>query len=198
MKFENLKDYLDAFEKDPYGLALLPLTEVAQHLGVTRAAVDRRLRLDPTNRNVLTPILINRTRYVATASLLALHQQDDDDLDTLRQTLEKRARAGERQVFYTPVMTPLGLSHRIPADRTRIGRLLGDLSRATYDKDGILLSVLVHAHRPGKTRPGPGFFALVDLLSKEHDDDPDLQYDEDDLDAFVAHHTDKVLRHYKR
>lgn len=191
-EFETLERYLLALEENPAALAILPITEVAKLKKVTRAAIDRKLRLSQ-----LDTIKIGKTRYVAAASLLRNEAEETGDLKQVQAILESSARAGVERLFYSDVMTPIGMQTKVPAHRMRIGQLLGDLSKLTYRDNGILLSVLVHTRRPGKTRPGPGFFELVDLLAKDNPGDTDLLYELDDRDSFVQEHTLKVLRHYQ-
>jgi hypothetical protein len=75
---------------------------------------------------------------------------------------------------------------KIPADRKRIGYLLGDVSRQTFKEFGILLSVTVHRKTSGTTSPGAGFFELAEDLKLEWDDD----------DVLVATEMEKVWGHY--
>lgn len=179
MDFGAPVEYLRAFEKDP-SLAVLPLQTVADFRGVTRAAIDRMLRLEQ-----LEEIRIGKTRYVRVSSLVALQREYDDRVSTVHKYLEKCAQK-RTVVTYEPVMALIGLSPSIPADRNTIGSILGTISGRSREQDGILLTVIVHRKTQGKTRPGPGFFALAEALEIEWDDD----------DEFVEAETQKVWDHY--
>jgi hypothetical protein len=101
--------------------------------------------------------------------------------------VEARARSGQHSVFYEPVMDIIGKKPSIPADRSYIGGVLGDISTSTARECGILLSVLVHRKTAGRTRPGPGFFELAE----------ELGYEWQDNDRFVEAETLRVLNHYR-
>lgn len=190
MKFESASDYLQALEHDP-SLAILPLQMVADHRGVTRAAIDRMVRIGQ-----LEEIRIESTRYVRASSLRGIRDEFERKVAVVRSYLEKAARQGETCVFYEPVMKIVGLSPKVPADRTAIGAILGRISEITWalpKKDRHLLSVIVHRKTPGITRPGPGFITLAEDLH-ENAGLPDWE-DEDDL---IERETRRVLGFYGR
>jgi hypothetical protein len=190
MTFETASKYLKALEHDP-SLAILPLQMVADHRGVTRAAIDRMVRIGQ-----LEEIRIEKTRYVRASSLLAIRHEFERKVAVVRSYLEKAARQGETCVFYEPVMSLVGLSPGVPADRSAIGAILGRVSEITWalpKKDRHLLSVIVHRKTPGITRPGPGFLALAEYLH-ENEGLPSWK-DEDDL---IERETRRVLGFYGR
>lgn len=155
----TVAEYLERLEVDP-SLAILPLQTAADHQGVSRAAIDRKVRLGQ-----LDEVRIDGTRYVRASSVIAIGHEFERKVAVVRAYLEKLARRGETHVFYEPVMNLVGLSPGIPADRTIIGGILGRVSEITWalpKKDRHLLSVLVHRKTPGITRPGPGFLALAE------------------------------------
>jgi hypothetical protein len=83
-------------------------------------------------------------------------------------------------------MEKIGLDWRVPADRSRIGSILGEISERTAEVDKrqkLMLTVLVHRKTAGVTRPGKGFFDLA----------RDLGHTFNDEDEFVRRHTDKVI-----
>ena len=106
---------------------------------------------------------------------------------TIERYLKNLARGGERSVFYEPVMELVGLTHKIPADRTTIARMLGEVSRRSQEEDQVLLSVVVHKKTSGSTLPSEGFFPWAEELGYEWDD----EYE------FVEQQTDRVLNTYK-
>jgi hypothetical protein len=85
-------------------------------------------------------------------------------------------------------MEKIGRSTQVPADRSYIGEILGEISSDTKAESRILLSVLVHRNTSGQTKPGPGFFSLAKGLGYAWNDD----------DKFVEEQTRKVLSYYAR
>lgn len=170
ISFDDAADYIDALEGDP-SLAILPLQMVADLRGVSRPAIDRMVKLGQ-----LAEIRIGKTRYVQASSVLDLRRERDRQVAVIRAFLEQCARE-ERIVTYEPVMKLIGLRPSVPADRVAIGDILSDVARQTWFNAGPnqnLLSVLVHRRTPGKTRPGPGFFALVREFGLSWTDDDEL------------------------
>ena len=173
--FGNSTDYLRALEKDPK-LAIMTMQDVATHRGVSRAAIDRMLRL-----NQLKEIRIGKTRYVRAWSVIDLRKERDEQVARVREFLEEMAH--KRKILtYDPVMSLIGLTHTVPADRNHIGNILGSVSEQTWAENKTLLSVIVHRKTQGKTRPGPGFFNLVESLGILWDNE----------DEFLERETNKV------
>lgn len=171
MTFETAEDYLNALQHDS-SLAILPLQMVADYRGVTRAAIDRMVRIGQ-----LEEIKIEGTRYVRAASLLQRQKGREQQIETVRAFLnawaQEQARTSQKPLTYEPVMAEVGMSPSVPADRTAIGGILDAISRQSQQEHGIILSVIVHRKTAGRTRPGPGFFELAKSLGlfKEGDDE---------------------------
>jgi len=181
--FNELSDYLEHYKQNPTDLAAVPVPLVADFYGVTHAAIVRQL-----NTKKLKEIKIGKTRLVAISSLVERELRWERQCLAVRAVLEKVASEGRSHVFYEEIMTPFGMSTKVPADRSRIGGILGQISTETSDEHEILLSVLVHRKTSGITMPGPGFFELAENLEYEWEDDSKL----------VETETRKVLRHYAR
>lgn len=182
-KFADELEYVQALENN-FELAVLSMAMAARSRKsrpVTRAAIDRMVRLGQ-----LEAVHIGGTRYVLAKSLIELNKREDDDVTKVRKLIEKFAR-NKRSLFYEPVMSILGLSHTVPADRTRIGWVLGAVSTQTHDENRFLLSALVHKKTGGKTRPGDGFFILAE----------ELGYEGSDRDALVDQQTRRIFRYYE-
>ncbi|MFK5600197.1 hypothetical protein ACFZ8E_24840 [Methylobacterium sp. HMF5984] len=117
----------------------------------------------------LEEIRIDGNRYVRASSLFGRQQVREQQIETVRAFLEKHVREqthGAREpLTYEPVMALVGLSPSIPADRTIIGGILGAILERTWAEHRILLTVIVHRKTQGRTRPGPGFFAIAETLS---------------------------------
>jgi hypothetical protein len=179
--YSTVGDYLGALRVDPT-LAVISMQMAADHRGVSRAAIDRMARIGQ-----LEEVRIAKTRCVRAASLLNLEAQRERQNCEVRELLEGVARKHEI-VFYEPVMKKLGLKTTVPAHRTLIGQILGDLSNQTYGDHSILLSVLVHRKTAGRTRPGPGFFELAKALGFKWRSGAEMK--------LVDEQTEKVWRHY--
>jgi hypothetical protein len=179
LKFDETSDYLRALKEDP-GLAVISFQMAADGWDVSRAAIDGMVR-----SGKLEEVRINRTRCVRATSLQKFFDKWDEQVAQVREFVEEYARRRE-VVFYAPVMEQVGLNWRVPADRSRIGALLGAVSEQTYDEFGVLLTAIVHRDTSGQTGPGPGFFGLAKSLELEWDDD----------DVFVATEMEKTWKHY--
>jgi hypothetical protein len=177
--FDEISDYLRALRADP-SLAVIPFQMAADGWGVSRAAIDGMVR-----SSKLDEVRIAGTRYVRATSLQKLFDEKDEQVAKVREFVEEHARRRE-VVFYAPVMERVGLNWRVPADRRRIGALLGAVSEQTYGEFGVLLTAIVHRDTSGQTGPGPGFFGLAKSLELEWDDD----------DVFVATEMEKTWKHY--
>jgi hypothetical protein len=182
MKFESAAAYLRALEKDPK-LSALPLQLVANLRGVTRAAIDRMVKL-----RQLDEIRVGKSRFVRAWSLIERDRKHRENIAAVKKFLEARAREGLKFVFYEPVMDVVGLRPAIPADRAAIGRMLREIAEQTKKESDILLPVLVHRKATGRTRPGLGFRKLARTLG----------YRFDSYDDFLEQQTQKVMRHYRR
>jgi hypothetical protein len=155
--FSSARDYLTALQHNSE-LAIVPLQIAADSRGVTRAAIDRMLRIGQ-----LSEIKIGKGRFVKASDLTKLTEDREKQIRKVRAFLEKRAKQREK-VFYEPVMNILGLDRLVPANRTAIGSILGEISERTYEDNKILLSAIVHRKSPGETVPGDGFIQLAKSL----------------------------------
>ncbi|WHZ36516.1 hypothetical protein [Sagittula sp. MA-2] len=182
MQFDTLNDYLGTCGSSE-DLALLPVPLVAEHLGVTPAAVTARM-----GRGALEEIRIGKSRFVSRRSLLAERDLREQRADRVEPFLLDLASRGERKIYYEPVMKLVGLSWRVPADRTEIGRILAVVSRRSLEKSGAMISVLVHKKTAGTTLPSGAFFELAENLGFDWEDDYD----------FVEEQTDRVIAHASR
>ena len=181
MKFDSLSDYIKAFSKDRE-LAIVPIPLVAEHLNRSAPAVTAMI-----GTGKLKEIRIGKNRFIMLKSLVDLEEAYEKQLDVVERYLIKQAKKGERVIYYEPVMAQVGMKTTVPADRSKIGEILGEISRRSYKKDGVLLSVLVHRKTAGTTNPGPGFFELAEIM----------EYAWDDNSAFVEQQTDLVMKAYK-
>jgi hypothetical protein len=155
--FSSAKDYLNALQHNA-DLAIVPLQLAADSREVTRAAIDRMLRM-----RQLTEIKIGKGRFVKASDLTKLIKDRQTQIRKVRTYLEKLAKQREK-VFYEPVMNILGLDRLVPANRTNIGSILGEISEQTYAESKVLLSAIVHRKSTGETIPGEGFILLAKAM----------------------------------
>ncbi len=184
MKFATVTEYLEAYQNDPYNHGVLPVPLVAEYLERSPPAVTAMLRAGS-----LTEIVIGKNKFVRTSSLLEKDDAEAKDVATVRGYLVDMIARGETSTFYDPIMKAIGLTTSTPAHRTRIGAILDRISRDSHDEKGVVLSVLVHRKAAGTTRPGPGFWGMVEDSGLY---DPEKQ----DKDAFVREHTKLVMKKY--
>jgi hypothetical protein len=180
MQFGTASAYIEALKRD-LTLALVPLTVAAEALDITRAAIDRMLRAGQ-----LEEIQIGAIRYVRAQSLIDREQDFIEQVAVVRAELERIAAAGGTADGYQPLMSKIGLSHKVPADRRKIGEILGEVSRQTLKEHGILLSAIVH-HK-GTDRPGKGFANYFREKA-----DPEWQGDDD---AWIDYQMQRVWNFY--
>ncbi|ABL70355.1 hypothetical protein [Paracoccus denitrificans] len=185
MEFESVEAYVRAYSKDR-SLAVMPVPMAADLFGITGAGIVSRVR-----NGVLGEIRISGTRYVTMGSVLDAISKTDREVEIVKAYLEQQARHGVVSVEYAPVMELLGLSSKLSADRTKIGWILGEVSRRSYREKGVLLSVVVH--RKNTSMPSEnGFFGLVNALIEDWED----HYN--DRESFVEAETKRVLKAYRK
>lgn len=184
MKFATVNDYLEAYKDDPYNHGILPIPLIAEYLDRSAPAVTAMLKAGSLNE-----ITIGKNRFVQTASVLEKDDAEAKDVAAVRQYLMNMIAKGETATFYEPIMERIGLVTTTPAHRTKIGAILDRISKDSHDEEGVVLSVLVHRKTAGKTRPGPGFWGMVQA---EGLFDPETQ----DKDDFVREHTKLVFKKY--
>lgn len=184
MQFDTVNDYLEAYRDDPYNHGVLPIPLVAEYLDRSAPAVTAMLKAGS-----LTEISIGKNRFVQTASVLEKDDTEAKDIATVRGYLMNMIARGETATFYEPIMEIIGLTTTTPAHRTKIGAILDRISKDSHEEKGVVLSVLVHRKTAGTTRPGPGFWGMVE---SEGLYDPEKQ----DKDDFIREHTKLVMKEY--
>lgn len=185
MNFSDADAYIRAYAKDR-SLAIVPVPMAADLFGITSAGIVARVR-----NGALQEIRVAGTRYVTMESVIDSVSRTDRDVDIVKAFLEQQARSGVESIDYAPVMGLLGLSSKISADRTKIGWILGAVSRRSFQEKGVLLSALVH--RKNTRMPSEkGFFGLVDNLIEDWED----RYD--DRESFVEAEIKRVVKKYRK
>jgi hypothetical protein len=179
MEYPNVGEYIDALSRNPQ-LAVVSMQMAADFREVSRAAIDRMVGVGQ-----LRVVKIKNTRCVLAYDLIKLAAAFDHQVRIVQDYLEEAA-ASRNIVFYEQVMKILGMSRKVPADRTKIGTILGRVSEMSFRKHKILLSVVVHRKTAGRTVPGPGFLALARELEFTWQDDR----------LFVEQQGERVFDHY--
>lgn len=182
LAFKTVEDFLKAY-KTNHSLAGIPMPVAATYFNITPSGVSAMQKAGK-----IDCIKIGRTKLVLISSILKLQADFEADAYLIEKKLIGFASKGKDKVFYEPIMTPIGRSTSVPADRSYIGRVLGHISSKSYDANGILLTVLVHRSTAGQTKPGKGFFDLARYLGFQVGNE----------DEFVLKETEKVLRHYAK
>ncbi len=83
--------------------------------------------------------------------------------DELCEKLREVARQ-QKTTHYEDIAPMLGLRMEDPADRVRIGQILGEISKQEHNAGHPMLSAVV-THK-GDERPGTGFFELAQELGR--------------------------------
>lgn len=167
LKYRSVQSYLAALDED-YSLAVISKAMAAKNLGVGAPTIDRMLEDER-----LTGIMVEGTTCVRASKLIDMAEEDKKRMEKVQGLLVKLARKG-KHAFYSHVMDPIQLSTKSPPDRKTIARILGAISKKTYEDHGILLTVLIHKKTAGKTGPSEGFFSLADFLGIEYGDRDDF------------------------
>ena len=121
MEYRDIGEYIDALSRNPE-LAVVSMQMAADFRGVSRAAIDRMVGV-----RQLREVKIKKTRCVLAYDLIKLAEAFNQQVRIVRDYLEEAA-ANRNVVFYEQVMKVLGMSRTVPADRTKIGAILGRVS----------------------------------------------------------------------
>src|SRR4051812_6917713 len=116
---------------------MISMQMAAEALDVSRAAIEQRVRVGS-----LDGLKVGKTRWVVASSVTKQLDASDAEIYRVRRYLERLASAGET-IDYGPLMEEFDMSSSVPADRRKIGWLLGKVSLQTWTERGVLLSVLV-------------------------------------------------------
>lgn len=157
--FASAHDWIEALSQD-LPVSIIPNKIAAELLGDTAASISKRL-----GNGGIEFVEIGGRRYVS-ADAIANQLASENALSSMiRIELEDIAKKGGK-IFYSELMEKFGMRWQSPPDRTKIGQILGNISKATYAERGVFLSVLVHRKNGKPTNPGPGYFALLDELER--------------------------------
>ena len=167
MHYASLESYLREADLSPG--SGLPVPVVARWMGVTPPAIRSMVR-----RGVLGPVSIGPVTLVSALSLRAWHDDFEAEAKKTRKILAKAARKS-KPITYGDLLRKLGRDYTQPADRRRLGRLLGSVSAQSYLEDGVLLGIWAISKASGLPKYG------VWELAQEQG----LQPDTEDRAAFV-------------
>jgi hypothetical protein len=190
VEYNKVEDYIRAVADNP-SLALMPIPMAAEFFGISRQGIAARVR-----SGSLRGIKISGVRYITLESVVSSLKKHDDEVEAVRRFLEDRVRQGVSSVEYAPVMGLLGLSPALSADRMKIGRILGSVSRQTFNEGKGLLSVIVHK-KNSRMPSENGFFSLVESLIQEGAIG-DWRAKYNSPEDFVVHETRRVLKAFRK
>lgn len=189
LKFKTVEDWCAAVES-LQNVAFLPAKLAAEALDTTPSAISKQL-----SAGKIPSISIGDRQYVAASFVSHEARVNRDMVDAAYANLEAVAERGEK-TFYGVEMEKLGLTHRNPAHRRKIAHLLARVSRMSYERDGILLSSIVHYSGPEPTSPGDGYFNLIDAMREEFEDDLVFFGTDSDRDLLLKLHMESVWATY--
>lgn len=178
--FKDVKSWLTAVsEGQP--VAIMSSNLASSALGESASALSKKLKSGEIAR-----ISIEKVNYI---SAHYVHQVLTDRRQTWADVVAILERVARRKavIFYGDLMGEVGMRWQSPPDRNTIGHLLGQISRQSYLKNGILLSAIVHRKGPPPTHPGPGYIGLLQSMDEEiagFDYDPE-EDEEDIIDRHV-------------
>ena len=182
LELTTIDDYLDRLFQEPLRFAIIPKKMGGKALNLSRAGIETRI-----NAGRLGVVTIGDSQFLRAKEVIETFRGDRDLASKAREILEDCAK-NRKVTTYGPFMSELGMTTQNPHHRSKIGGILGAISRDTFSKDGILLSVLVHRKSVGKTRPSPAFFKLAANLGVRGHDAPN----------FLEKHTNRVWSIYSR
>lgn len=181
IEFDDTVAYLTALEADP-DLAVLSMQMTADALGVGRGAIVNRM-----SAGSLEAIKIGRVRYVLAGSVINILSERRTEVAAVKYFLEEIAELG-CSTTYAPVMGKIDRSTTVPNDRTIIGRILGEISRESYEEKGFLLSALVN--NSALRKPSESFFLLAEEIDPSYSDaETNEDYLADQLRLIHAHYS---------
>lgn len=171
-------------------VAIMPASLAAEVLGESANALTKKLK-----RGDIPCIIISERRFIPAEYVHEEATKAKQVFNKLRHEVERVARRRSK-IFYGDLMQLVEMRWQSPPDRTKIGFLLGELSRWSFKRHGILLSSIVHRKSPEPTTPGPGYMTLVTELAKECAGLA-LQPGEDEA-ALLKRHMAAVWDHYSK
>lgn len=175
--YQAADGYLLDLSRDS-ALAVVSRQMAADALNLSKTTIDRQIE-----DGALDAIKVGSVICVRAQALIDRLNQSADQVRTVKAFLLDVAKK-RMTTTYEPVMATIGLPTRSPPNRARIGVILGDISRESYEKEGFLLSALVFNKTLG--RPSDSFY----LLAEELGDPP--------ADDYLEEQLSKIWRHYGR
>lgn len=159
LNFKNEREYLGALKADPT-LAIMGLAMASRMLGIKRASVEQRIA-----RSSLKGVKIGKQLHVMSGSLIEVMDQEDSMKAAVVRVLRSLIAKKQTQT-YGVLMQAVGLDHVLSAHRKKIGAVLGEISEGTWERDKVLVSVLIVDKGTGM--PSDSFWGLYrDLTGRE-------------------------------
>lgn len=155
-------EYVAKLRHDPT-LTVVTIVIAAEALGITRAGVDRKIRVGE-----IDAIKVDGTIYVLFRSLLEHLDQFDNAVEEVYGVLVALANNGERK-YLSEVMSKIGLDTvNSMADRRKSTKILSKVSRLSLARHGVdLLALLYRKTYNGALVPPDAFFSSKDLTPSQ-------------------------------
>lgn len=188
-EFEDVATWLTAVAEGR-AVAIMPSSLASEALDESANALTKKLK-----NGAIPAIVIGGRSFISADFVNDELVKRRQVLDCVQKNVERVARR-RGKIFYGELMEAVGMSWQNPPDRSKIGVLLGELSRWSYKKHGVFLSSIVHRKTPDPTSPGPGYMTLVENIAREYEN-VDFDPNEDES-TMLQRHMEAVWDHYAR
>lgn len=155
MIFANFRDYVQAVAKDP-GLATISIANAAKALDISRGSVERKI-----STGIWPAVVIGSDKFVLVSSVVSHYESEAAKISSIIETIEGAARQG-KTLFFTQVMSKIGLEPGVPAHRQKIGQLLSVAEDIIFKEHGIFIMSILH--KKGLSMPSSKFFERLRLV----------------------------------
>lgn len=134
--------------------------------------------------NVPRKVPIPKIESIAEKIEAELPELDEASITAVRQFLLGKLNNGLTQVFYSEVMASVHLWNDRSGDRAVFEKILENVTRTSHAENGVLLGVIVHEEKVGKTRPSDSFFDLAKSLGYTYIN-PDIFVEDQSLRMYM-------------
>lgn len=186
--FPTVDAWLQAYSRGQ-PVAIMPSALAAEALGVSANAVTKNLKAGS-----IPSITIDERRYISADYVHLQVTEAEHVLERISIEIERVARL-RKSIFYGELMGHVGMNSQNPRDRMKIGELLAQISRKSFEENGVFLSSIVHRKGAAPTSPGPGYMPLIAEIAEEYDG---VDYDpEEDEVGILQRHMEAVWDYYE-
>ncbi|TNC95155.1 MAG: hypothetical protein FD119_2576 [Stygiobacter sp.] len=159
--YQTIEEFLEAAH------SIVPFSMAATYLNLSIHSIQPMV-----SRGELAMVRVEEDgevwKGITIGSLLGAKKKREVSPDEIAKVDVILREQGGELINYGDLMDRIGLSYRNPHHRSRIGAILGAVSRLSYGKEGYMLSVL--AVQKGTQRPNAAFYDLAREILDEADD----------------------------